>query len=80
MKDEKYDQLEPSLVYLLDNDAHRLSLKKMNEYIMVSSVLKRLGFHSEYPFREIFRPEKEGLMEKLSVLVEANRFHERIEK
>ena len=51
IKDGAYDHLEPSLVYILDADVHRNSLKKMREYITVSAVLRRLGFSREYPIK-----------------------------
>ena len=49
IKDKNYDQLSPLLTHLLDQDVHSNSLKKMSEYIIISSVLKKLGFESFYP-------------------------------
>ena len=66
---------------MLDSEGHKAALKKMNEYITVSTVLKRLGANGpEYPFKEILKPDREFLVDRLSLLIEANKYHEMIGK
>ena len=52
----------------------------MGEYINVSSTLKKLGYPPFYPFRQLYKPDREKVQEKLGRLVEACKFYEKCSK
>lgn len=74
IKDTRYEQLEPSLSHVMETDHYQCAVKKMRDYIGVSSVFNKLNYPFEYyPLKDIVRPEKDhSLTEKISRLIQAN--------
>jgi hypothetical protein len=57
IKDTKYEQIEPTLVYMIDAEQHKQSLKRVKEYITISDIFKKiLKIGEEYPIKDILKP------------------------
>lgn len=82
LKDTKYEQVEPTLIYVvMEQDLHRNSLKRMKEYITVSEVFKKImKTNADFPIKEILRPDRETVHERINLLVNANKFLEKFNR
>lgn len=80
LRDDRFKQLLPTLSHILDPEDHFNSLKKMEQYIIISSTLKKLQFEKFFEIEEVLKPQKEKINDKISCLIQAFRIRERLLK